>query len=188
MRQLICACLTALRDKVNSCLLTIRPPECPDRRDQNGGDRLIFGLFMAGEVVMMDTADRANLKQLSVVSVGKDAGPHNLVLSSDDNRLVVSDYFLKEDTAGIIHFEGDHKIHVLKLTHDALTEDTRFNLDFNTAFSTARRVLTPPSAERRGWRSGRRNRRSWRAPGERRPGEPRSARSPGRSPRPGSPG
>ena len=91
---------------------------------------------------MMDTADRANLKQLSVVSVGKDAGPHNLVLSSDDNRLVVSDYFLKEDTAGIIHFEGDHKIHVLKLTHDALTEDTRFNLDFNTAFSTARRVLT----------------------------------------------
>ena len=59
-----------------------------------------------------------------------------MVLSSDDNRLVVSDYFLNEDAAGIIHFEGDHKVHVLKVTHDALSEDTRFNLDFNTAFST----------------------------------------------------
>jgi len=78
----------------------MRPPKCPDRRDQNGGDRLIFGLFMAGEVVIMDTTDRANLKQLSVVSFGKDAGPHNLVLSSDDNRLMVSDYFLNEDAAG----------------------------------------------------------------------------------------
>jgi hypothetical protein len=100
------------------------------------GDRLIFGLFMAGQVVMLDTTDPANLKQSSVVSFGKDTGPHNLVLSSDDNRLVVSDYFLNEDAAGIIHFEGDHKIHVLKVTHDALSEDTRFNLDFNTAFST----------------------------------------------------
>ena len=61
------------------------------------GDRLIFGLFQAGQVGMLDTTDRANLKQLSVVSFGKDTGPHNLVLSSDDNRLVVSDYFLNED-------------------------------------------------------------------------------------------
>src|SRR5204863_5127089 len=73
------------------------------------GDRLIFGLFQAGQVGMLDTADRANLKQLSVVSFGKDTGPHNLMLSSDDSRLVVTDYFLNEDDAGIIHFEGDHK-------------------------------------------------------------------------------
>jgi len=100
------------------------------------GDRLIFGLFMAGQVGLLDTTDRANLKQLSVVSFGQFTGPHNLMLSSDDNRLVVSDYFLNEDAAGIIHFEGDHKIHVVKVTHDALSEDTRFNLDFNTAFPT----------------------------------------------------
>jgi selenium-binding protein 1 len=100
------------------------------------GDRLIFGLFQAGQVGMLDTTDRANLKQLSVVSFGKDTGPHNLLLSSDDNRLVVSDYFLNEDAAGLIHFEGDHKIRVLKVTHDTLTEDTRFKLDFNTAFPT----------------------------------------------------
>jgi selenium-binding protein 1 len=36
---------------------------------------------------------------LSVVSFGANTGPHNLVLSSDDNRLVVTDYFLNGDTA-----------------------------------------------------------------------------------------
>ena len=36
----------------------------------------------------------------------------------------------------IIHFEGDHKVHVLKVAHDTLTEDKRFQLDFNTAFKT----------------------------------------------------
>jgi selenium-binding protein 1 len=100
------------------------------------GDRLIFGLFQAGQVGMLDTTDRANLKQLSVVNFGKDSGPHNLVLSGDDKRLMVSDYFLNEDAAGIIHFEGDHKIHVVKVTHDTLSEDKRFQLDFNTAFAT----------------------------------------------------
>jgi selenium-binding protein 1 len=98
------------------------------------GDRLIFGLFQAGQVGMLDTTDRANLKQLSVVTFGKDTGPHNLMLSSDDKRLVVVDYFLNEDNAGIIHFEGDHKIRVVKVTHNTLTEDKRFQLDFNTAF------------------------------------------------------
>ena len=100
------------------------------------GDRLIIGMFMTGQVVMLDATDRAALKQLSVVSLSENAGPHNIVLSNDDNRLVVTDYFLNEDSAGIIHYEGDHKVHVLKVTHDTLTEDKRFNLDFNTAFKT----------------------------------------------------
>jgi 56kDa selenium binding protein (SBP56) len=100
------------------------------------GDRLIIGSFMAGQVDLLDTTDRANLKQLSVVSFGANAGPHNLVLSGDDERLVVTDYFLNEDDAGIIHYEGDHKVHVLKVTHNTLSADPRFNLDFNTAFAT----------------------------------------------------
>ena len=100
------------------------------------GDRLIVGTFMAGQVVMLDITDRFNPKQISVVSFGANAGPHNIVLSDDDSRLVVTDYFLNEDAAGIIHFEGDHKVHVLKVTHDGLTEDARFKLDFNTAFKT----------------------------------------------------
>jgi len=100
------------------------------------GDRLIFALFQAGQVGMLDTTDRANLKQVpgAIVSFGRDTGPHNLALTDDDSRLVVSDYFLNEDDAGIVHIDGDHKVHVLKVTHDSLTEDTRFHLDFNTAF------------------------------------------------------
>ncbi len=99
-------------------------------------DRLLFALFQAGQVGMLDTTDRRNLKQVSVVSFGKDSGPHNLLLSNDDRRLVVSDYFLNEDGAGIIHFEGDHRVRVIKVTHNTLTEDSRFQLDFNTAFPT----------------------------------------------------
>jgi selenium-binding protein 1 len=100
------------------------------------GDRLILGTFMAGQVVMLDTTDRFNLKQVSVVSFGANAGPHNIVLNEDDSRLVVTDYFLNEDEQGIIHFEGDHKVHVLNVTHDTITEDKRFQLDFNKAFKT----------------------------------------------------
>jgi len=101
------------------------------------GDRLMVGMFQAGQVAMLDATDRTHLKQVAVVTLGPvDSGPHNLVLSGDDSRLVVTDYFLNEDDAGIIHFEGDHKVHVVKVTHDTLTEDTRFKLDFNTAFPT----------------------------------------------------
>jgi selenium-binding protein 1 len=102
------------------------------------GDRLIFGLFGTGQVAMLDATDRAKLRQIpgAIVSFGKDAGPHNLELTEDDSRLVVVDYFLNEDDGGIIHFEGDHKVHVLKVTHDSLAEDERFKLDFNTAFPT----------------------------------------------------
>jgi selenium-binding protein 1 len=96
-------------------------------------DRLIVGTIMAGQVVMLDTTNRFNPRRISVVSFGADAGLHNIVLSDDDSRLVVTDYFLNEDAAGIIHFEGDHKFHVLKVTHEDLTEDKRFKLDFNTS-------------------------------------------------------
>ena len=100
------------------------------------GDRLIVSVYMAGQVGMLDATDRANLKQLSVVSFGKDSGPHNIMLSGDDKRLVVTDYFLNQGTAGIIAFDGDHKVRVLKVGRDTLAEDKRFNLDFNTAFPT----------------------------------------------------
>lgn len=101
------------------------------------GDRLIVGMFQAGQVAMFDTRLRTRLGLMSVLTLGPvGSGPHNLVLSGDDSRLVVTDYFLNEDDAGIIHFEGDHKVHVVKVASDSLTEDTRFKLDFNTAFPT----------------------------------------------------
>jgi 56kDa selenium binding protein (SBP56) len=102
----------------------------------DSGDRLLFGLFQAGQVGMLDISNRNQFKQLSVVSLGLNAGPHNLMLTDDDSRLVVVDYFLNEDGFGKVHAEGDHKVHVIKVDGRRLTLDPRFNLDFNTAFPT----------------------------------------------------
>ncbi|HXN89783.1 MAG TPA: hypothetical protein VN890_10635, partial [Methylocella sp.] len=69
------------------------------------GDRLIAGLFMAGQIVMLDTTKRAKLKQISLVDIGVGAGPHVIELTDDEKRLVVTDYFLNEDNFGKIHLE-----------------------------------------------------------------------------------
>jgi hypothetical protein len=103
---------------------------------KSGKPRLLTGAFMTGQIIMLDVANPKKPKQAAVVSLGIEAGPHNLALTSNDKRLVVTDYFLNEDNFGKIHFEGDHKVHVLKVGENSLQRDNRFNLDFNTEFST----------------------------------------------------
>ncbi len=100
------------------------------------GERLIFGLFQAGQVGMLDISDPEHPVQTSIVNLGKDAGPHMVALTDDDKRLVVSDYFLNEDDFGKIHFEGDHHVRVIKVSRNRLALDRRFDVDFNTAFAT----------------------------------------------------
>jgi len=100
------------------------------------GDRLLFASFQAGQVGMLDVSNPEAPFQTGIVNLGLDAGPHAIALSDDDKRLVVTDYFLNEDDFGKVHFEGDHKVHVVKVYKDHLELDPRFNLDFNTAFPT----------------------------------------------------
>jgi len=100
------------------------------------GDRLIFGLFQAGQVGMLDISDPEHPVQASIINLGIDAGPHMIALTDDDKRLVVSDYFLNEDGFGKIHFEGDHHVRVIKVSRNRLALDRRFDVDFNTAFAT----------------------------------------------------
>jgi len=100
------------------------------------GDRLIFGLFQAGQVGMLDVSDPEHPVQSSIVNLGVDAGPHMVALTDDDKRLVVSDYFLNEDDFGKVHFEGDHHVRVINVSSDRLALDRRFDVDFNTAFAT----------------------------------------------------
>ena len=101
------------------------------------GRRLIFASFQAGQVGMLEITDRKKFKQVSIVNFGLDAGPHSIHLTHDDRRLVVTDYFLNEDDFGKIHFEGDHRVHVLNVSDDGLVEDSNFHVvDFNTAFPT----------------------------------------------------
>lgn len=99
------------------------------------GDRLIFGSFQAGQVGMLDVSDPDHPVQSAIVNLGMGAGPHDIALTDDDKRLIVTDYFLNEDDFGKIHFEGDHKVHVIKVFRHRLELDRRFELDFNTAFA-----------------------------------------------------
>jgi selenium binding protein SBP56 len=100
------------------------------------GDRLIFGLFQAGQVGMLDVSDPEHPVQAGIVNLGKDAGPHMIALTDDDKRLVVSDYFLNQDDFGKVHFEGDHHVRVIRVFRNRLALDRRFDVDFNTAFAT----------------------------------------------------
>jgi selenium-binding protein 1 len=101
-----------------------------------GGDRLLFASFQAGQVGMLNVADPEHPFQTGIVSLGEDAGPHAIALTDDDKRLVVTDYFLNEDDFGKIHLEGDHHVHVIRVSKDHLSLDQRFDVDFNTAFPT----------------------------------------------------
>lgn len=100
------------------------------------GDRLIFAMFQAGQVGMLDVSDPEHPVQSGIVNLGIGAGPHDIALTDNDKRLIVSDYFLNEDDFGKIHFEGDHQVHVIKVFKNKLELDKRFKLDFNTAFAT----------------------------------------------------
>jgi len=105
-------------------------------RTTRDGRRLFITLNQAGKVVMFDTSEPTAPKVLSILDLGPSAGPHYLRLTEDEHRLVISDYFLNEDSFGKVHAEGDHKIHVAKVTDTSLVLDSRFQLDFNTAFKT----------------------------------------------------
>jgi selenium-binding protein 1 len=103
-------------------------------RTTKDGKRLFITLNQAGKVVMFDTSDPAQPKVLRILDLGADSGPHYLRLTGDESRLVISDYFLNEDSFGKVHAEGDHKVHVARVTRNNLHLDRRFQLDFNPAF------------------------------------------------------
>jgi selenium-binding protein 1 len=99
------------------------------------GKRLLVSMNQAGKVAMLDIAEPEHPKLVKVLDLGPNSGPHYIALSQDEKRLVISDYFLNEDSFGKVHAEGDHKIHVARVTEDDLVLDRRFALDFNTAFA-----------------------------------------------------
>jgi selenium-binding protein 1 len=98
------------------------------------GRRLFISLNQAGKVAMLDISRPERPTLIATLDLGKDSGPHYLALTPDEERLIISDYFLNEDAFGKVHAEGDHKIHVARITEHGLELDRRFNLDFNTAF------------------------------------------------------
>jgi selenium-binding protein 1 len=75
---------------------------------------------------------------MSIADLGAGSGPHFLSLTSDERRLVVTDYFLVEDLypGGIVNVEGDHKIHVINVHGNRLELDRAFDVDFDRDIST----------------------------------------------------
>jgi selenium-binding protein 1 len=100
------------------------------------GKRLFVPLILPGKMLMFDISNPEAPRVLSAIDLGPNSGPHHVHLTHDGGRLVASDYFLNEDDFGVIHFDGDRKVHVFKVGPDSLTLDTRFQLDCNTAFPT----------------------------------------------------
>ena len=105
-------------------------------RINRDGDRLFITMNQAGKVVMFDISHPDKPRVLRILDLGPAAGPHYLRLTADERRLVVSDYFLNEDSFGKVHAEGDHKVHIARVERNNLELDPRFQLDFNTAFPT----------------------------------------------------
>jgi selenium-binding protein 1 len=98
------------------------------------GRRLFLTLNQAGKVAMFDIDDPAQPQLIRMVDLGAQSGPHYLALTRDERRLVVTDYFLNEDAFGKVHAEGDHKVHVLRVSGQDMALDERFRLDFNHSF------------------------------------------------------
>jgi hypothetical protein len=100
------------------------------------GRRMIVDQYLTGKLLLFDTSNPEVPKFLSALDLGPNAGPHDMDFTGDQQRLVITDYFLNEDDFGVIHFDGDRRVHVVKVEPDKLTLDPRFQLDFNTAFPT----------------------------------------------------
>jgi selenium-binding protein 1 len=101
-------------------------------RMSKNGTRLFISMNMAGKIAMLDTSDPARPRLLRTLDLGGNSGPHYIALTGDGRRLVITDYFLNEDSMGKVHAEGDHKVHVARVTERDLVLDPRFQLDFNT--------------------------------------------------------
>lgn len=102
------------------------------------GTRLILPLGGPGLIVMFDISNPNYPAPLSVVDLGANSGPHMMHLTHDDQRLVVTNYFLNQDGFGKVKLDGDRKVHVLNIWRFGMWRDFRFNLDFNYGFPTGR--------------------------------------------------
>src|SRR5437660_7032606 len=95
-------------------------------RITSDGRSLFISMNQAGKVVMFDISDPDTPRVVKVLDLGRDSGPHYITLTTDERRLVVSDYFLNEDDFGKVHAEGDHKIQAGRITERDLLLDPCF--------------------------------------------------------------
>lgn len=90
------------------------------------------GLY--GKVLWFNIENPERPTLIDEVDLGQKSGPHYVIFSPTEDRLIVSDYFLVEDLfpSGVVRVEGDHKIHVLNVEKDRIVLDPKFNRDAAT--------------------------------------------------------
>ena len=91
----------------------------------------ITGTGQAGGIAMFDVTDPHHPRLLDNLKLPPGADPHMAMLANN-KQLIVSDYFLNEDGFGKVHLDGDHYVRVLDIGQTRLTEDPRFQINFNT--------------------------------------------------------
>jgi hypothetical protein len=107
----------------------------------SAGTRLALTLNykgLHGKVIWFNIEDPTHPVVIDAIDLGQNSGPHYVIFSPTEDRLIVSDYFLVQDLfpSGVVRVEGDHKIHVLDIVDDHLVKDPSFDLDFNRDVAT----------------------------------------------------
>jgi len=83
-------------------------------------------------IAMFDVTNPRHPRLLDNFKLGPGSGPHMAMLANHNTQLIVTDYFLNEDNFGKVHLDGDRYVRVLDVSGHRLTEDRRFQIDFNT--------------------------------------------------------
>jgi len=96
------------------------------------GTRYVMSNPSSGWLILLDTSDAQNPKVLDALNFGVKSGLHSMDLSSDENFIMVSGYFINEDNLGVLHYDGDRTVHVVQIADTQLIR-TDFNVDFNVA-------------------------------------------------------
>jgi len=89
-------------------------------------------------VIWLNIEDPAAPTIIDAIDLGPNSGPHYVIFSPQEDRVIVADYFLVQDLfpSGVVKVDGDHKIHTFNVVNDHLVKDATFDLDFNRDIAT----------------------------------------------------
>ena len=89
-------------------------------------------------MIWLNIEDPAAPTIIDAIDLGPNSGPHYVIFSPQEDRVIVADYFLVQDLfpSGVVKVDGDHKIHTFNVVNDHLVKDATFDLDFNRDIAT----------------------------------------------------
>jgi hypothetical protein len=99
------------------------------------GKFLYLTLTTANHVAALDISDLNNVKRLDDPNVAQPIiGPHYVKVAPDGKHLLVTGYFLQEESIGLINTASDYKAHWIDILPNGALSFNR-TIDFTTPFS-----------------------------------------------------